>query len=210
MIENNSMAKIDLDHILELQLKYNCANVIVLRYFCIEICLVEVFRKSEVGVIMSLGRSVTLLGVLIGCFSVFSSAEAQEIDAKKWLSEPMSYVGSDVCKNCHLEHYDAWKRTLHSKMLQDAKKNADVFVTDLDEKTIRADLTELAKTKKLKVPPKDFFVPKKEDVLYTIGSQWKQRYLVMHKGDLKIAPTQFNINSGKWTNLAYPLDAHTH
>jgi len=85
-------------------------------------------------------------------------------------------------------------------MLQDAKKNVDIFVTELDEKTIRADLTELAKTKKLKVPPEEFFIPKKEDILYTIGSQWKQRYLFLHEGDLKIAPIQFNLDTGRWVN----------
>jgi len=138
--------------------------------------------------------------LVVFALGVSTYTQAQEIDSKKWLAEPVAYVGSDVCKSCHLEHYDAWKRTLHSKMLQDAKKNADVFVTELDEKTIRADLTMLAETKKLKVPPADFFVPKQEDVLYTIGSQWKQRYLIMHEGDLKIAPTQFNIDTGRWVN----------
>lgn len=45
------------------------------------------------------------------------AASAQEIDSKKLLAGPKTYVGSDVCRTCHLEHYDAWKRTLHSKML---------------------------------------------------------------------------------------------
>jgi predicted CXXCH cytochrome family protein len=147
--------------------------------------------------VLSISLSVIFVAWSLGAAA---PAQAQEIDAEKWASEPVTYVGSEVCKNCHLEHYDAWKRTLHSKMLQDARKNADVFVTELDEETIRADLTELSKTKKLKVPPAEFFVPRMEDVLYTIGSQWKQRYLFMHEGKLKIAPVQFNIDTGRWVN----------
>jgi hypothetical protein len=121
-------------------------------------------------------------------------------DPDEALEKPKAYVGSDVCRTCHLEHYDAWKRTLHSKMLQDARADADVFVTDIDEATIRADLTALAETKELKVPPSDIFIPDVADIRYTIGSQWKQRYLFDHEGDLKIAPVQFNIDTGRWVN----------
>ena len=130
-----------------------------------------------------------------------NSAWAQgEFDPDEALEKPKTYIGSEVCRTCHLEHYDAWRRTLHSKMLQDARANADVFVTEIDEERIRADLTKLSETKDLKVPPEDFFIPKVDDIHYTIGSQWKQRYLFEHEGDLKIAPIQFNIDSGRWVN----------
>jgi len=138
------------------------------------------------------------LALLLTSFLVGTSATAQEINPKELLSQPKAYVGSEVCKTCHLEHYDSWKRTLHSKMLQDAKKDADVLVTDIDETVVRADLAKLEA--KLKVPSAEIYVPKTDDVLYTIGSQWKQRYLIMHEGDLKIAPTQFNIDTGRWVN----------
>lgn len=83
-------------------------------------------------------------------------------------------------------------------MLQDVNKNADAFVTDIIESEVRADLAK--KEAKLKVPSKDIYVPKMEEVLYTIGSQWKQRYLIKKDGEYYIAPTQFNIDSGTWTN----------
>jgi predicted CXXCH cytochrome family protein len=134
----------------------------------------------------------------VWAFFGLGSVNAEGIDAKKLLSQPKAYVGSEVCRSCHLEHYDAWKRTLHSRMLQDAKADEDVLVTDIVEEKVRADLA--LKGDKLKVPADQIFVPKQEDVLYTIGSQWKQRYLIRHEGKLKIAPTQFNIDSGKWTN----------
>ena len=62
---------------------------------------------------------------------------------KRILSQEKSYVGSDTCKMCHLEHFDSWKMTLHSRMLQDAKANEDAIIVPIDEKTIREDLSKL-------------------------------------------------------------------
>ncbi|GAB6051826.1 hypothetical protein JCM17960_06460 [Magnetospira thiophila] len=147
------------------------------------------------------GHLFAALGGIIlalGGITLASGVQAQELDAKKLLAQPKTYIGTEVCKTCHLEHYDAWKKTLHSKMLQDVKANADAFVTTLDETVIRADLAKIED--KLKVPSAEMYVPKMEDVHYTIGSQWKQRYLVKKDGDYYIAPTQFNIDSGTWVN----------
>lgn len=137
--------------------------------------------------------------VILGLSLLVSTPSlAQEIDAKQLLSQPKTYVGSEVCKSCHLEHYDSWKKTLHSKMLQDVSKNWDVFVTDIDHKTVLEDLEKIAD--RLKVPPADIFIPDQKDVKYTIGSQWKQRYLIEKDGKLFISPVQFNIDTGRWVN----------
>ncbi len=132
-------------------------------------------------------------------FSFGRSALAEEtIDAKKLLSQPRTYVGSEVCRNCHLEHYDAWQRTLHSRMLQDAKANQDAIITEIDPEVIKADLTKIQD--KLKIPADEVYIPAVEEIQYTIGSQWKQRYLVEKDGTLFIAPTQFNAETGRWVN----------
>ncbi|MBT4890364.1 MAG: hypothetical protein HON65_12510 [Rhodospirillales bacterium] len=130
--------------------------------------------------------------------AMFFAAIMASNSAPVQAAESKTYVGSEVCKTCHLEHYDAWRRTLHSKMLQDVSKNMDVMVTDIIEEEVRADFAK--KEAKLKVPSAEVFVPKMEDVKYTIGSQWKQRFLVEKDGDLYIAPTQFNIDTATWTN----------
>jgi hypothetical protein len=121
------------------------------------------------------------------------------INVEALKSKPKEYVGSDTCKLCHLEHYDAWKMTLHSRMLQDVKKNKDAIIVPvpLDEKKIRADL---AKIKDLKVPADQIFIPKVDDILYTIGSQWKQRFMVQKEGKLYIAPVQYFIKNDTWAN----------
>jgi len=122
----------------------------------------------------------------------------QAVDVKKLMAQPKAYVGSDTCKMCHLEHFDSWMMTLHSRMTQDAQKNRDVIIADFDENRIREDLAKLGD--KLKVPADKIFIPKIEDVKYTIGSQWKQRYIIEKGGVLYIAPIQYNADSDRWVN----------
>jgi cytochrome c1 len=55
------------------------------------------------------------------------------IDIDKILSQEKAFVGSDNCKMCHLEHYDSWKMTMHSRMTQDAQKNRDAIIVPIDE-----------------------------------------------------------------------------
>ena len=119
------------------------------------------------------------------------------IDVKALKSKPKDYVGSDTCKICHLEHYDSWKMTLHSRMMQDAQKNKDAIIVPIDEKKIRDDL---AKIKDLKVPADKIFIPKVDDILYTIGSQWKQRYIVKKDDKLYITPIQYFTKNNTWAN----------
>jgi len=122
---------------------------------------------------------------------------AEKVNVAEVTSKPKVYVGSDRCKSCHLEHFDSWMMTLHSRMLGDARKDKDVIIADLNPDVIRADL---AKLQNLKVKPEDFYIPKPEEVLYTIGSQWKQRYIVEKNGMLVIAPIQYNSDTGRWVN----------
>ncbi len=120
------------------------------------------------------------------------------IDVEKVLSQPKAFVGSDNCKMCHLEHYDSWRMTQHSRMTADAQKNRDVIIPEWDEAHIRRDLAKLADT--LKVPADQIYIPKIEDVLYTNGSQWKQNYIIRKNGGLFIAPIQYNVDTHTWVN----------
>ena len=120
------------------------------------------------------------------------------VDISAVTSQPKDFVGSNTCKMCHLEHYDSWKMTMHSRMLQDAKANEDVIIVPIDEKRIRMDLAKLSK--KLKVPADKIYVPKKDEILYTIGSQWKQRFLVKKDNTFYISPIQYNAETDRWVN----------
>jgi hypothetical protein len=142
-----------------------------------------------------LARVLTLCTVAVAL--VACTAE-QPIDIKAATSQPKAFVGSDTCKMCHLEHYDSWKMTQHSRMLQDAKANQDAIIVPIEEKRIREDLAKLSK--KLKVPADQIYVPKIDEILYTIGSQWKQRFLVKKDDTLFISPIQYNADTHRWVN----------
>src|SRR5210317_2356190 len=83
--------------------------------------------------------------LLLGLIALLLSACGGErpIDVAAVTAQPKTFVGSDTCKMCHLEHYDSWQMTLHSRMLQDAKKNQDAIIVPIEEKRIRADLAKL-------------------------------------------------------------------
>ncbi len=138
-----------------------------------------------------------LLLVLTAAILAACSGE-QPVDVKAVLSTDKIYVGSDTCKMCHLEHYDSWKMTQHSRMIQDARQNRDVLVTAIDEKRVRDDLAKLEA--KLKVPSGQIYVPTEDEVLYTIGSQWKQRFIIKKEDTLFISPIQYNVETDRWVN----------
>jgi hypothetical protein len=135
-------------------------------------------------------------GLMVLILSACSSEQPININAIT--SQPKAFVGSDTCKMCHLEHYDSWKMTMHSRMLQDAKKNEDAIIVPIDEKRIREDLAKLSD--KLKVPADKMYVPKQDEILYTLGSQWKQRFLVNKDDTLFISPIQYNTATDRWVN----------
>ncbi|MFC1516568.1 multiheme c-type cytochrome [Thermodesulfobacteriota bacterium] len=139
-----------------------------------------------------------VLAAVMMAIGITACTQEPPINVTAITSQPKAFVGSDTCKMCHLEHYDSWKMTMHSRMLQDAKANQDVIITAIDEKTIREDLAKLEE--KLKVPSKDIYVPKIDEILYTIGSQWKQRFLVNKGGTLYISPIQYNADTHRWVN----------
>ncbi|MFC1815622.1 multiheme c-type cytochrome [Thermodesulfobacteriota bacterium] len=141
--------------------------------------------------------TITLILSLLGLILTACGGE-KPIDVKAIMAKPKTYVGSDTCKMCHLEHYDSWQMTLHSRMAQDAQKNLDAIIAPIDEKHIREDLAKLKGT--LKVPADQIYVPKVEDIKITIGSQWKQRYIVEKNNELYIAPIQYNTETHRWVN----------
>ena len=136
--------------------------------------------------------------LVIIALMISACSNDQAVDVATITSQPKDFVGSNTCKMCHLEHYDSWKMTMHSRMLQDAKANEDAIIVPIDEKIIRTDLAKLSK--KLKVPVDKIYVPKKDEILYTIGSQWKQRYLVKKDDTLFISPIQYNAETNRWVN----------
>jgi hypothetical protein len=117
-----------------------------------------------------------VLGIGVMALVLTACGGEQPIDVKAITAKSQAYVGSDTCKMCHLEHYDSWKMTLHSRTLQNAQNNRDAVVVDFDPDKIRKGLGKLGG--QLQVPADQIFIPKLEEIRYTIGSQWKQNYIV--------------------------------
>lgn len=120
---------------------------------------------------------LTLVLVVASTVTLFKKKEAPRGEFKDMVGA--TFVGSDECRKCHERLYSNWKGTLHSKMMIDAKINPLAIIGDFDAKN----------------PLVEF---KKEDVHYTIGSQWRQRYLTKTGDDYLILPAQFSITDRKW------------
>jgi len=88
-----------------------------------------------------------------------------------------AYIGSDRCKECHPKKYDGWKDTFHATVVQDAKKNPAAVLGDFT------------------VPNLGF---KLEDVEYTIGGHWDQRYMTRIGDDYYVLPKLWSVQSRSW------------
>lgn len=120
---------------------------------------------------------VTILLVIVTTVKLFKKKEAPVGKFKDMVNA--TFVGSDECRKCHERLYSNWKGTLHARMMIDAKKDPTAIIGDFDVPTA----------------PKTL---KKEDIHYTIGSQWRQRYLTKIGDDYFILPGQFNVTASKW------------
>ncbi|HIJ55945.1 MAG TPA: hypothetical protein HPQ03_07460 [Deltaproteobacteria bacterium] len=90
-----------------------------------------------------------------------------------------TFVGSETCKTCHERTYLEWRTSLHSRMMRDVELEPLANIADFES-------------------PSDVRTFKKEEVAYTLGSQWKQQYLKKDGKDLIVLPAQYNITTGEW------------
>ena len=89
------------------------------------------------------------------------------------------FVGSETCKKCHERTYLEWKTSLHSRMMRDAKREPFANIGDFET-------------------PASVLTFTKDEVAYTLGSQWKQQYLKKQGDDLIVLPAQYNVFTGEW------------
>ena len=77
------------------------------------------------------------------------------------------FVGSQACEECHELIYARWKSTLMANVLQDVKAKPEVILGDFSK-------------------PNPLVTFEKEDIVFTYGSKWKQRFIVEKEGTLYI------------------------
>ena len=90
-----------------------------------------------------------------------------------------AFVGSAKCGGCHTAIYNRWKKTLMANVLQDVKAKPEVILGDFSK-------------------PNEFVTFKKEDIAFTYGSKWKQRYFTKIGNDYFAFPAQWDVKAGMW------------
>ena len=90
-----------------------------------------------------------------------------------------AFVGSAKCGGCHTAIYNRWKKTLMANVLQDVKAKPEVILGDFSK-------------------PNEFVNFKKEDIVFTYGSKWKQRYFTKIGNDYFAFPAQWDVKAGMW------------
>ena len=98
------------------------------------------------------------------------------------------YVGSEACKSCHLAQYDGWKKSRMANILLDPRQHPEAVVGDFSH----AD------------PVRTFTL---DDVAFTYGGRFKQRYFTKRGDDYFPLPAQWDVAKKKW--LPYHVEAGT-
>ncbi len=87
------------------------------------------------------------------------------------------YVTSARCASCHQIQFKGWVKTFHSTVIQDARKDPSAIMADMSDPDIPF---------------------KKEDIYFTIGGHWDQRYLTKIEDEYYILPRLWSVQSKKW------------
>ena len=91
----------------------------------------------------------------------------------------LSFVGSQACGPCHKNIYDRWKDTRMANILVDVKERPGVILGDFSK-------------------PDPLVTFAKEDIVFTYGSKWKQRYFTRIGDDLFVFPAQWDVENKMW------------
>jgi Cytochrome c554 and c-prime len=89
------------------------------------------------------------------------------------------FVGSEKCASCHQDVYSRWKDTLMAKVIQDPAKHPEAIIADFST-------------------PNPLVTFRKEDITFTYGSKWKQRYFTKRGDDYYVFPAQWDVRAKTW------------
>jgi hypothetical protein len=133
------------------------------------------WRRAEVAAGVFLALTVIAAFVIAGCAA---TSEVNKAPGGDVLSAGIEkeYVGSDACVECHEEIHTKWEQTLHARMMQDPKKDPDAILGDMTQS----------------LPFKE------EEIVYTLGNHWTQRYMTEVDGEYYVLPRMWSIQSREW------------
>jgi hypothetical protein len=87
------------------------------------------------------------------------------------------YIGSEACAQCHEKYYHGWKKTFHSTVIQDVRENPEAILADFSDETLPFT---------------------RDEVEYTIGSHWDQRYMKKIGDEYYVLPRLWSVQSKEW------------
>jgi predicted CXXCH cytochrome family protein len=90
-----------------------------------------------------------------------------------------SYVGSDACQDCHTQIYERWRETPMANILVDVSERPQVILGDF-------------------ATPNPLVTFDIEDIAFTYGSKWKQRYFTRIGDDYFVFPAQWDVLNETW------------
>ena len=99
-----------------------------------------------------------------------------------------AFVGSAQCISCHQDIYDRWKDTLMANVLQDPRERPNALVGDF-------------------ATPDPLVTFGVEDVAFTYGTKWKQRYFTRIGEDLFVFPAQWDVQNRQWRRYSPSVGA---
>lgn len=95
-----------------------------------------------------------------------------------------SYVGSATCQSCHQDIYDRWQDTLMANILVAPSERPEVVLGDFSV-------------------PDPLVTFTLDDVAFTHGSKWKQRYFTRAGDDYAVLPAEWDVTNRAWRRY-YP------
>ena len=93
------------------------------------------------------------------------------------------YVGSESCKTCHLAAYNGWKKSRMANILLDPRQHPEAVVGDFSKPD----------------PVRTFSL---DDVAFTYGGRFKQRYFTKRGDDYFPLPAQWDVAKAKMASLS--------
>lgn len=98
------------------------------------------------------------------------------------------FVGSKSCAPCHAKDYNGWRQTRMANVVRDPKEHPEAVLGDFTHAN----------------PLRPFTL---DQVAFTYGSHWKQRYFTKIGDDYFPLPAQWDVKNSKW--LPYHVEAGT-
>ncbi len=136
----------------------------------------------------------TIFGGLLMLASVLLTVSA----GPAW-AEDLKYVGSERCGKCHEAEFKSWQQSYHSKMVRSKDDGIlkDVVAQWGNGGPSKVNLTGTPATL--------------NDVVYVVGSKWKQRFLVKNPatGGLLFLDKQWNSVAKRWEGYGNKNDWDT-